>query len=422
VVPQKGLAFFSVWSDGSTAFGLIERADMDGLNRRRIVSNDNRIQWPSSLTADTVHDKLYWADTFANQVGVCDYHGRQRKIILAYMLAHPFGLGMFEDYLYIANLGTDTMTKVSKFDGQARVIFHRGDIKSEFIKIVHKVLQYDGINYCANATCANLCLLKPYGHSCACNSGYSLLEDGSCILDEDKKSFDVLRMCNTAYCHNGGTCFMGNDNEPICSCLDGFVGRFCNEMIISELEEDTSSTFAWVMGVILICLMLIFAIIVMSVANKGPRHFSRQLPKMKNPKFLKSNPLKNISIRFDNPVFKKFVKKQGDSLVKDTDDDYEESDYYQASPYNDTVVPVESARNLQINNGSFNERSFIGNQLTKSESGSPLLRCETDISICNNSATDELDHFHSDSDRQALTGDHQNGERPTNEEVTFFFR
>lgn len=144
VIPEEGLLFFSVWSDSTSASGLIERANMDGTGRRRIISNDNRIRQPMSLTADLVLKRLYWTDTTLDQVGMCDYNGRNRKILLAYSLANPIGMGMFEDYLYIANYGTDVMTKVSKFDGQARVIFHRGDVKSDTIKVVHKVLQFDG--------------------------------------------------------------------------------------------------------------------------------------------------------------------------------------------------------------------------------------------------------------------------------------
>lgn len=105
---------------------------------------DSRVQWPSSLTSDVVHKKIYWTDTHTDSIGTSDYNGNQRKILLHYALSTPLGLGLFEDYLYVSNVATDTMTKVSKFDGRARTIFHRGNVKSDVIKIVHRIMQSSG--------------------------------------------------------------------------------------------------------------------------------------------------------------------------------------------------------------------------------------------------------------------------------------
>ena len=145
VVPEEGYLFFSVWGAAmSSQTGFIERSDLDGLRHRRIISHDSRMQQPSSLTSDVVNKKIYWTDSHMASVGVSDYNGHQRKIILSYSLSMPFGLGMYEDYLYVSNIGTDTLTKVSKFDGRSRTIFHRGNVKSESIKIVHRIAQMIG--------------------------------------------------------------------------------------------------------------------------------------------------------------------------------------------------------------------------------------------------------------------------------------
>lgn len=144
LVPDHGIMFFSIWSDSPLSFGVIERAEMNGVKRQRIVSKDPKVQWPNGLVADPISKKLYWADTYLGQVGVSDFNGLNRKSLLKYSLSHPYGLAIFEDNLYIANIGTDTMIKCNKFTGRSRLIIHRGNVKSEVVRVLHKVLQLQG--------------------------------------------------------------------------------------------------------------------------------------------------------------------------------------------------------------------------------------------------------------------------------------
>ena len=201
MVPEEGFLFFSVWGNTTSAQpGYIERANMDGQKHKRIVSQDLCVQQPSSLTSDVIHKKIYWTDMYMASVGVSDYDGRQLKIILSYSMLSPLGLGLYEDYLYISNIDTDTLTRVSKFDGRSRTVFHRGNVKSEVIKVVHRVVQMIGKleqihnrklmmflsdfitdeNPCTNKSC-HMCLLRPGNHFCSCNKGYELSTNDTCV-------------------------------------------------------------------------------------------------------------------------------------------------------------------------------------------------------------------------------------------------
>lgn len=141
LVPDHGLMFFSIWSNNTSSFGIIERAEMNGVKRQIIVSKDSKVRWPNGLVVDPINKKLYWADTYLGQVGVSDLNGQNRRLLLKHSLRHPYGLAIFEDNLYVTDIGTKTIIRYNKFTGYSRHIIHHGNVKSEVIRILHKVLQ-----------------------------------------------------------------------------------------------------------------------------------------------------------------------------------------------------------------------------------------------------------------------------------------
>lgn len=58
----------------------VERCDMDGGNRTRIVVS--KIEQPIAITLDLVNRLVYWADIYLDSIEVADYEGRNRHIIL----------------------------------------------------------------------------------------------------------------------------------------------------------------------------------------------------------------------------------------------------------------------------------------------------------------------------------------------------
>jgi DNA-binding beta-propeller fold protein YncE len=311
VVPEEGILFYSIWSNSPSNFGQIERSDMNGADKRkkRVVYNDPRVQWPNGLTVDSILKRLYWADTFLGQVGKCDYDGRHREIILGYSLAHPYGLSLFEDSLYVANMGSDTMIKCSKFNGRSRLIIHRGNVKTEVMKMYHEVLQPQKENPCEGNNCEQLCLLRPNGTSCSCSGGFSLSSDNTCVVDpdvgefQDVKSSGILisgESCDDNLCQNGAVCKSLGNKSFKCDCLPGFSGLHCEYparlgSAVQYYQSKTSNVFWILLTVLSIIGTILLVAILVNYYFEGPVTMSHVMGRQ--------NPLRNITISFRNPLF-----------------------------------------------------------------------------------------------------------------------
>lgn len=58
----------------------VERCNMDGTNRTRIV--DDRTEQPTALALDLVRKLVYWADVYLDYIEVVDYDGRNRHTVI----------------------------------------------------------------------------------------------------------------------------------------------------------------------------------------------------------------------------------------------------------------------------------------------------------------------------------------------------
>lgn len=93
--PKEGYLFWAEWTKNPK----IERANLDGTNRKVIVSTDLNV--PNGLTIDYVTRQLYWADAFKDRIEVSDLHGRYR-INLVPEATGAFGLAqVYNIYLFI---------------------------------------------------------------------------------------------------------------------------------------------------------------------------------------------------------------------------------------------------------------------------------------------------------------------------------
>jgi len=368
VVPEEGILFYSIWSNSPNNYGQIERSDMNGADKKkkRIVFNDGRIKWPNGLTVDTVLKRLYWADTFLGQVGMCDYEGRHRQILLTYSLAHPYGLALFEDNLYVANMGSDTMIRCSKFNGRARVIVHRRNVKTELMKVFHEVLQTKKDNPCEGNTCEQLCLLRPNGSSCSCTSGFSLSSNNTCVPDSDMTGFADSNSifsapgtsCNENLCQNGAECRSVGSMSFKCICLPGFTGLHCEfsphlESAI-HLHSVPDNAFVVTLAVLAIIAAVLVIAVVVNYYMEGPVTMNHLIGRQ--------NPLKNISISFRNPMFHSRGTTRSPLIEGEEKVDYLEEE---------TEIAHGSSMDLNGNSGaSFTlKRSLVSN---------PAFHCEDD--------------------------------------------
>lgn len=79
-IPRYSKVFFTDY--GSTP--RVERCDMDGQNRTKLV--DSKIVFPHGITLDLVNRMVYWADAYLDYIEVVDYEGRNRHTIIQGLL------------------------------------------------------------------------------------------------------------------------------------------------------------------------------------------------------------------------------------------------------------------------------------------------------------------------------------------------
>lgn len=89
--PREGYLYWAEWGDHPR----IERANLDGSNRKTIIATD--LSLPNGLSIDYAARKLYWADALKDRIEVCDLHGRYR-IALVPEAVNAFGLSQVKTF------------------------------------------------------------------------------------------------------------------------------------------------------------------------------------------------------------------------------------------------------------------------------------------------------------------------------------
>ncbi|XP_055899580.1 low-density lipoprotein receptor-related protein 4-like isoform X3 [Biomphalaria glabrata] len=160
--PKKGLMFWTDWG----AEPKIERAYLDGSSRKIII--DSQLGYPNALSIDYDTMRLYWVDAKLDKIETSDLAGRHRMTIIQ-NTPHPFGLTVFQDYIYWTDWQTEKLERANKLDGKNRVTIQS---RLEGLMDVHIVAadRQTGINNCSfnNGGCTHLCLARPDGYVCAC--------------------------------------------------------------------------------------------------------------------------------------------------------------------------------------------------------------------------------------------------------------
>lgn len=177
---------FLFWTDWGKQ-PRIERADLDGKNRKPII--ETKIYWPNGLAIDLTRDRLYFADAHLDYIESCDYNGQNRIQILAndLFLHHPHSLSFFEDTIFWIDRGHLTLSSKNRLHTNKTVLFNVAQTTLT-VKVGHSLLQPEENNPCLRANCEHLCLLSrssPNGYSCECQVGF--LKDNAnqnrCNLD-----------------------------------------------------------------------------------------------------------------------------------------------------------------------------------------------------------------------------------------------
>ncbi|XP_026176007.1 low-density lipoprotein receptor-related protein 4 isoform X1 [Mastacembelus armatus] len=181
--PIEGKIYWTDW--GNTP--RIEYANMDGSNRRVIA--DTHLFWPNGLTIDYAGRRMYWVDAKHHVIERADLDGRNRKAVISQGLPHPFAITVFEDSLYWTDWHTKSINSANKFTGKNQEIIRN---KLHFPMDIHTLHPQrqpaGGRNRCGanNGGCSHLCLPSNKTYTCACPTGFKKVDHYNCATGLDK--------------------------------------------------------------------------------------------------------------------------------------------------------------------------------------------------------------------------------------------
>ncbi|CAG0879500.1 unnamed protein product [Darwinula stevensoni] len=187
VHPGIGYLFYTDWQ----LHAYIGKLGMDGSNFTRILSQENKINWPNALTIDFFSDRIFWADGHLDYIAFADFDGKHvHHVLSGPSVPHVFAITVFDDYLYWTDWNLLAVMKAHKFTGKGYQAIRNTTHKAYDIQIYHPLRQPDFPNPCGNNNggCSHLCLLSPRNasvtYTCTCPNQFFLSPDGkSCIAN-----------------------------------------------------------------------------------------------------------------------------------------------------------------------------------------------------------------------------------------------
>ncbi|KAF4796728.1 hypothetical protein TURU_081715 [Turdus rufiventris] len=198
--PAMGKVFFTDYGQ----IPKVERCDMDGQNRTKLV--DSKIVFPHGITLDLVNRLVYWADAYLDYIEVVDYEGKNRHtIIQGILIEHLYGLTVFENYLYATNSDNanaqqkTSVIRVNRFNSTEYQVVTRVD-KGGALHIYHQRRQPTVRSHACEPDqfgkpggCSDICLLgnSHKSRTCRCRSGFSLGSDGKSCKKPEHELFLV---------------------------------------------------------------------------------------------------------------------------------------------------------------------------------------------------------------------------------------
>ncbi|KAK7073342.1 Low-density lipoprotein receptor-related protein 6 [Halocaridina rubra] len=174
--PGQGFMYWSEWSDKP----IISRAHLDASEPIAVVSKMGRA---NGLTIDFKDSRLFWTDIDNMRIESSDLDGHSRKVIVG-NLPQPYGLTLYEDFVYWADWETGTIERANKTNGENKTRI-QGQLDFIMDILVFHSSRQSGKNPCTinNGGCSHLCLAVPVpvgsrNHTCSCPTHYRLGDDG----------------------------------------------------------------------------------------------------------------------------------------------------------------------------------------------------------------------------------------------------
>lgn len=182
VHPGDAIIFWTDWGP----YPKIERAEMDGSNRRSIITES--VFWPNGLTIDYTSNRIYWADAKHNVIETAKFDGSNRRKVISKGLPHPFAITIFEDAIYWTDWHTKSISTANKQTGAGLKTIHYNLHFPMDIHSFHPQRQPKFRNHCGqdNGGCAHMCIPNKKSYTCRCRMDQKLKADKKSCQTPDK--------------------------------------------------------------------------------------------------------------------------------------------------------------------------------------------------------------------------------------------
>uniref|UniRef100_A0A8C6LCL6 Si:dkey-88l16.3 n=1 Tax=Nothobranchius furzeri TaxID=105023 RepID=A0A8C6LCL6_NOTFU len=155
LLPERGLM---LWSEiGSSP--QIERAGMDGSQRKVVVSRD--LSWPVGLAFDFLDNRLFWADEKLRCIGSASLDGDDIQILQLAETPSPFSVAVFNDRVFWSDTKRRTVRSADKKTGKDQKVLLKRPGQPFGLKLMHALSQPAASSPCELIRCSHLCLLAP---------------------------------------------------------------------------------------------------------------------------------------------------------------------------------------------------------------------------------------------------------------------
>ncbi|XP_078613211.1 low-density lipoprotein receptor-related protein 2-like isoform X2 [Branchiostoma floridae x Branchiostoma japonicum] len=219
--PSEGYMY---WTDAAYWTPRIERAAMDGSERTVIIDSD--LGEPAGIAIDVNERRLYWCDSWNYIIESSDLDGSNRRTVVS-LYSNFYGISLHSHDLFWTSTSDDYIGANTKSDSDQTT---RRVLAEEFSSPRGIAMYSPGIvtnvsNACSvsNGGCRDMCLTRPGGRTCACRSYYHLQNDNVTCAPPEIKSPSYLWIAE-------------DDGETLLTMLEG------NSSIIRDAQSAPRTT------------------------------------------------------------------------------------------------------------------------------------------------------------------------------------
>ena len=192
VDPAAGFLFLTRWGSGHPK---LERAQLDGLQRKELVTKD--IVYPQAVAVDLPTRQVFWVDAYLDHIQRCDYDGNKRITVVRGRAAQNLhGITVFQSAIIASSWRQNAVLEIKMVQtGNETRSLITGLARPTGLHVYHRQRQPLSAATleppCSLDPCHHFCIPQPESpfYKCLCRSGFFLsdLRTGRCALMETKE-------------------------------------------------------------------------------------------------------------------------------------------------------------------------------------------------------------------------------------------